>query len=219
MVAAGFIVLWLQDHSCGGLLAGMESQAGGRFEQLLLAAAAAYAELGYHQASVKNITERAGVAAGTYYLYFENKPASAIAIINRLYELTLQEIIRYRQKEPDDVIAKLGASIAAVMRSFGHHPDMAKVALIQAPGADPTFDARLTEIHAELTGLVAKDLAEALASGKIPEQDVRLSARCLVGSIYEVLIGWIRDGEPSDLEAAIPGVIEYSLRGIGAVVT
>lgn len=189
-----------------------------RFENLLEAAAAAYADLGYHQASVKNIAERAGVAAGTYYLYFPNKQASALAIIERLYQLTLEAVIQHRRQQPDDVIAKLAASIEAVLRSFGRHPQMAKVALIQAPGADPSFDERLRQIHAELTGLVAQDLREAVAEGKIPPQDVTLSARCLVGSLYEVLIGWIRDGEPPDLEAAIPGVKIYSLRGVGASV-
>lgn len=187
-----------------------------RFEQILAAAAAAFADLGYHRASVKNITERAGIAAGTFYLYFQNKQASALAIIDRLYQLTLKEIIASRSVQPDDNLAKLAVSVAAVLRAFGRHPEMAKVALIQAPGADPSFDERLRQIHAELTGLVAQDLAEAQEGGQIPDQDVRLTARCFVGSLYEVLIGWIRDNDPSDLEAAIPEVTRFCMRGIGA---
>ena len=186
-----------------------------RYEQLLAAAAEAYAELGYHQASVKAIVERAGVATGTYYLYFANKTASGLAIIDRLYELVMDEVVRARKLHRRE-LDKLAASIEAVLRTFGAHPAMAKVVLIQAPGADVAFDRRLRAIHAELIGLVAQDLREAASGGEIPPQDERLVARCIVGSLYEILIGWIRDAEPADLEEAVRTVTAFNLRGIGA---
>ena len=41
--------------------------------RLLDAAGPVFAELGYHDASIVKITETAGVAQGTFYIYFENK--------------------------------------------------------------------------------------------------------------------------------------------------
>jgi AcrR family transcriptional regulator len=41
--------------------------------RLLEAAEEIFAELGYHEASVVKITEAAGVAGGTFYLYFQSK--------------------------------------------------------------------------------------------------------------------------------------------------
>ena len=41
--------------------------------RLLEAAETVFAELGYHDASIVKITEAAGVAQGTFYLYFAGK--------------------------------------------------------------------------------------------------------------------------------------------------
>ncbi len=41
--------------------------------RLLEAAESVFADLGYHDASIVKITEAAGVAQGTFYLYFESK--------------------------------------------------------------------------------------------------------------------------------------------------
>ena len=44
-----------------------------RARRLIEAAEAVFAELGYHDASIVKITEHAGVAQGTFYLYFTSK--------------------------------------------------------------------------------------------------------------------------------------------------
>src|SRR5689334_22576398 len=43
--------------------------------RLLDAAERVFAELGYHDASIVKIADAAGVAAGTFYLYFDSKKA------------------------------------------------------------------------------------------------------------------------------------------------
>lgn len=188
-----------------------------RFQQILLAAADAYARHGYHQTSVKTIAERAGVAIGTYYLYFSSKEASCLAIIDRLYELVMAAVVEARAGH-QGTLAKLTASVRAVLHTFGSHEDLAKVVLIQAPGAHPDFDRRLREIHAELTALVARDVREAIEASLLPSQDERLAARCLVGSLYEILLGWLRDRDPSDLAQAAPTLLTFIFRGLGAEV-
>jgi len=186
-----------------------------RYEQLLLAAASAYAELGYHRTSVKTVVDRAGVATGTFYLYFPTKEASALAIIDRLYELVIGAVVKARSSHATS-LAKLAASVEAVLAAFSGHEALAKVVLVQAPGAHPDFDRRLQAIHAELTGLVARDIQEAVDEGLAPAQDAALSARCVVGAVYEILNGWMRDRQPPDPVAAAPHLQAFILRGIGA---
>ncbi|HEX6989049.1 MAG TPA: TetR/AcrR family transcriptional regulator [Bacillota bacterium] len=188
----------------------------GRYEQLLAAAAAAYAELGYHRTSVKSIVDRAGVATGTFYLYFPTKEASALAIIDRLYELVMGAVASARVAWHTS-LDKLAASAEAVLDTFGRHEDLSRVVLIQAPGAHPDFDRRLQAIHAELAGLVARDIREAVEEGRLPPQDEFIAARCVVGAVYEILNGWMRDRLPPDPKTAAPGLRAFVLRGIGAV--
>lgn len=186
-----------------------------RLRQLLAAAEAAFAEQGFHRTSVKDITDRAGVAAGTFYLYFPSKEASCLAVIDDVYRELIETVVR-RRAGCDGVLPKLAASVAAAVETFALRPSAARLVLVQAPGAHPEFDRRLNEIHAELSQLVARDVAEAVAAGALPEQEPEVAARCLVGSLYEVLIAWVREGALADPRQALPGLLTFVLRGLGA---
>lgn len=186
-------------------------------ELLLSAAAGAFAQRGYHQATVKDIVTRAGVATGTFYLYFPTKESSCLALIDRLYDTMITAVAEARSGY-GTVLEKLAASIRVALSVFGEYPDSAKLVLIQAPGAHPDFDRRLREIHSNLLTLLQQDLKEAVEAGLIPRQQPDVVARCLVGSLYEVLIGWIRDGSPTHPRAAAEALVAFTLRGIGAAV-
>ena len=58
-----------------------------RRNQILDAAAAAFAEKGFHRASTKEIARMAGVSEGTIYNYFASKSDLVIGIMTRLAEL------------------------------------------------------------------------------------------------------------------------------------
>jgi AcrR family transcriptional regulator len=64
-----------------------------REEQILDAAAAVFAEKGFHQATIRDIAQRAGIADGTIYNYFDNKPALLLGIFERMREAILAERI------------------------------------------------------------------------------------------------------------------------------
>jgi AcrR family transcriptional regulator len=72
--------------------------------QILDAAAAVFAEKGFHQATVHDIATRAGVADGTLYNYFENKFDLLIAILAQMAELEQLpgELLQALQGEPKD---------------------------------------------------------------------------------------------------------------------
>ena len=53
-----------------------------RRAQILAAAKEVFAEAGYHEASINAIIERAGIARGTFYLYFTSKAAVFDALLD-----------------------------------------------------------------------------------------------------------------------------------------
>ena len=63
-----------------------------RREQILAAARAVYDEKGYELATVSEIVRRAGVAQGTFYLYFESKKDIVVALARRPMELVAQRL-------------------------------------------------------------------------------------------------------------------------------
>ncbi len=59
---------------------------------ILEAAASVFATKGFTRATVKEIAERAGIAPGTIYLYFENKRELLLSIAEQLAELMPDEL-------------------------------------------------------------------------------------------------------------------------------
>ncbi|GAB6876470.1 TetR/AcrR family transcriptional regulator [Thermaerobacter litoralis] len=185
-----------------------------RYEQLLEAAAVEFATRGYHQTTIKDIVDRAGVATGTFYLYFANKEQSCIALIERLYGRVLAEVVAARAGKATK-LEKLAASIRAALEVFGAHRNLAHIALVRAPGAHPLFDELLARIHRQFWDLVAEDITEAMAEGLLPPQPADIAARALIGALYEVVISWLQAGVPADLGQAVEPLVGFCLRGLG----
>ncbi len=62
-----------------------------RRNQILDAATKVFAEKGFHRATIKDIADVAGIAAGTIYTYFASKTDVLLGILNRLNETTERE--------------------------------------------------------------------------------------------------------------------------------
>lgn len=188
---------------------------GNKQPALLEAAARLFSQQGYHSTTVRAITEAAGVATGTFYLYFPNKEGTLLALISKLQGEVIQEILGERAGK-DNVISKLAASIKAVLSFFARHEDLARILLVNAPGIDPDVDKELARLHALFADLVRQDLDEAVQEGLIQPLETAVASRALIGTLYENIMGWLRQRTPASLEEAAPTLIEYNLRGIGA---
>lgn len=81
-----------------------------RRNQILDAAAKVFALKGFHPTTIKDIAKEAGLADGTIYLYFKNKPALLTAVFDRMRDL---------MKPDDDIIAGLvDADFPTFLKTF-----------------------------------------------------------------------------------------------------
>jgi TetR/AcrR family fatty acid metabolism transcriptional regulator len=200
-----------------------DAAASARAEALTRAALAVMVERGYAGASVRDIAERAGLAAGTFYLYFPAKEAVGLALIDALYRSAMDAAARARHGSADPG-EKLVRSMRAVLGAFAGDPALARFVLLLAPGAHPAFDERLREVHEALCTLVRADVAEILGvadgvaagggdadtapSGRSRAAD--LASQAVVGAVGEVVTAWVRQGAPAgglDDAAAVLAVL------------
>ena len=75
-------------------------------EKLLQAAEVEFGERGFADASIASITQRAGVALGTFYVYFESKEEIFRALVTHMGELTRQWIVERVADAPDRLTAE-----------------------------------------------------------------------------------------------------------------
>src|SRR5689334_15744034 len=62
-----------------------------RRNQILDAVTTVFAEKGFHRATIKDVAKAAGIADGTIYIYFENKTALLMGILDQLNESDQRE--------------------------------------------------------------------------------------------------------------------------------
>ena len=94
--------------------------------RLLEAAAAEFGERGYHEAAITGITQRAGVALGTFYTYFESKEEVFRALVRDMSRATRVHVAEAVKDAPDRMAAErigLEAFIAFVRK----HPELYRI--------------------------------------------------------------------------------------------
>lgn len=185
-----------------------------RRKAILQAGKEMLAEEGYQKVSIKGLAERAGIATGTFYLYFSNKDKLVESIADEMYEKLIEEI-RQERNNFTSLFDKLQASMSVCIRLFTKEKQFAKILLIQAPGISKILNLKLVNIEKELVRLAKIDLDELMEQGLIPKQDTMISACAFVGTFRQVIISWLREGEPQDLEKSFETLLNYNLRGLG----
>src|SRR5207244_10883082 len=97
-----------------------------RTSGILEAARKVFAEKGFHEATVDDIAEAAGVAKGTVYLYYESKREVYFAALKfgiaQMYSLLLEELNKVTTPQE-----KLKALIAAKLAYFDENRDFFKI--------------------------------------------------------------------------------------------
>lgn len=93
---------------------------------LLEAAEAVFAKLGYHDASVVKITERAGIGLGTFYLYFDSKKSIFEALVLDLNRRVRQSMSEAMEGAADRIEAER-MGFEGFFRFTAQHPALYRV--------------------------------------------------------------------------------------------
>lgn len=173
--------------------------------RILDAAESVFAELGYHDASISRITERAGVGLGTFYLYFDTKQAIFEALV-----LDLNRRVRHSMAEAmEGAGSRLEAEragFAGFFRFTAAHPALYRV-IREAEVVSPTM---MREHYRRIVAGYEAGLRGAQERGEIDGAlDPEVAAWALMGA--GELIGmryllWERDAQgrpPADIDARV----------------
>lgn len=148
--------------------------------QLIEAAAELFAERGYDETRIVDIVERAGVAKGLFYWYFENKEALFRDLVqeNRLRLRRAQGDAIDLDAEPLRRIRQGAEASVAYMSSHAHFFSLIEVENLDKKFADVLRQG--TEVHATDVSAI---VAEGIADGTIRDEDPLLLAYGVIGAV------------------------------------
>ncbi len=172
------------------------------------------AEKEMDKVSIKSIAQKAGIATGTFYLYFADKETLIDTAIQEIYHELLDHIKKERGQYTNR-FDKLQVTMKVCIKFFLKEKQLAKTLLVDFPSKNTTLNSKFMDIENDLIRLTKIDLDELVEQQLIPNQDTQVSACAFVGAFREVILSWITNGEPLDTELAQKTLIDYNMRGLG----
>jgi len=157
------------------------------------------AELGYGQASVRKIADRAGVAMSVVLYHFGDKDSLIAAVIDECYSVLLGQMVPAVDSAPTGA-AKLEAHIRTHLAYMGTHPRH-QLAIMEIAGGFRTKDGgRLQDVtvgaaHADARARVELDviLREGVDSGEFRPFDVPAMAIAVRGAVGSAMLAVLAD--------------------------
>jgi AcrR family transcriptional regulator len=178
--------------------------------RVLEAAAAEFGERGFHEAAITGITQRAGVALGTFYTYFESKEEVFRALVRDMSQATRAHVAEAVRNAPDRIAAER-MGLEAFIAFTRKHPELYRI-IEEAQFV--AHDAYREHYRSFVEGY-SRNLAAARQRGEIADGPDEPRAWALIG--MSVFLGmryglWNEDLSPAEVAKAAIDLVSEGLR-------
>ena len=166
-----------------------------REQRILDAAAVVFAQSGYHRTTIRDIAQRADVADGTIYNYFDSKFDLLMAIMAQLADLEKmpEDLIAARDRDMRDFVA---AAFAERMDRIEQGEEMLKAILPQVFVHADLRERFYREYVLRIATLLEPFIEGQISTGHVRALDVSLVTRLVQGMFVGLLILRILGDEP-----------------------
>ena len=195
-----------------------------RRRQILDAAKQVFADAGYHGASINAIIERAQIARGTFYLYFESKAAVFDSILDEAMAQLRSRIHRIEVEDPTAAPpqVQLRNQVVATLGYVVGDRALAELLLQSAHAPEAEATERLDQFYGEVRRLIVRALEQGAAIGLVRKCQPELVAGALLGMVRGVIEVMMLHPEPDasspgpryTVEDVVNEVIGVGLRGV-----
>lgn len=159
-----------------------------RRREILRAARTVFSANGYHATGVADIIAQAGIARGTFYLYFTSKREVFETLLDEFLDLLRSRVHRIDETVGIEGIQfQLRDNVTGVLDAFAENPELSRIILNEAVGLDKGFDDKLSEFYQGLLDLIEQSLTLGQDLGIVRPLDTRVIAAAILGSVKEVV--------------------------------
>ena len=172
---------------------------------ILETAARLFVQNGYTRTSTLLLAQEAGVAEGTIFRHFKSKEDLFIALILRLRETMVKEVVKYLDMQQDEsgidhIISTLKACLIFVKQS---DPDFALL-LRDAPSCYGESDSRAFELVKVIFDLLSEHFAKNIRRGQMegniradlhPEDTACILTASMVGLMRSMHLGFLHTSD------------------------
>lgn len=177
--------------------------------ELLEAAEQVFGERGFEHTSISEITRRAGVALGTFYVYFPHKQAIFVELVDELGD-RLREALHTATKGQHTRLEKERAGFRAFFEFAGRHRNLYRI-VRQAEFVDGEVYHRY---YRGLATAYARGLTRAMETKDIGRYDAEVIAYALMGIADFIGMRFVVWEDPAALERVTDEVVHFIQFGL-----
>lgn len=190
-----------------------------RRREIADAAAATFAEQGYHATGIADIAQRLGIGHGTFYRYFKNKRDILEFVLDEVTQ-RLADVMAAEDPTATTTVAEYRAQVERIGMGlfdlFGSEPAIARLFYVEGVGADHEFSERWMDLQGAMAAVTGAYLQNGVDREFLPgDLDVEVTARAVNGMIFAALLGVIRDPDPAaEAERWVAGITRIMFDGV-----
>ena len=157
-------------------------------QKILRESSKVFAEVGYRNAKITEITSRSGIATGTIYLYFKNKEEILNELFVEYWQIVYSQINNSYNNRKFSSNEKIINSAVNIVKKAIKFPEVAQLVLEEFIFWNDPKNKKLKQIIDETKELLANIFKEGIQSGEfklliIPEY----AASFIIGGIWHLL--------------------------------
>ena len=167
-----------------------------RCAELLAAARQVFTKKGYHAATVDDITKAAGVAKGTFYLYFNEKRAIFIDLIQHFFDMIadIGRSVAQDVRTPADYFSQVEHAARAAAELFAEKRDLVRLVYRESMGLDEELERMVRDFYRRMAEVEAENIRLGVELGLFRgDIDPTLAAYAHIGLVERVLLGAVFD--------------------------
>ncbi|UCF02732.1 MAG: TetR/AcrR family transcriptional regulator [Deltaproteobacteria bacterium] len=183
-------------------------------DRIMNAAITAFAQNGYHQATMAAVARKAGVAAGTIYLYFKSKDDLLISIFEEKVQGFIDEFHGQLARE-ESAETKLRKLVQLHLLEMQNRPDLAAVFQLELRQSRHFMSAYPKAVLKSYFDLIGEIIEQGQQQGLF-RKDLYLSAikRAFFGAMDETVTSWLLAGRNYDLTQMADPLGDLFIRGL-----
>ena len=155
--------------------------------------------------SIQEITERANVNRGTFYLHFTDKYMLADAVVRERFHQQLATVLPPELQWDRRTLHLLAQAVLTIFEEKYHHQH--QPSLVLSPMVERA-------VHEELTGLLLTCLKEARSGARRRREPLETIARVVSWAIFGTAIQWSQEETTVSLEEMADVISQVIMEGV-----
>jgi AcrR family transcriptional regulator len=180
-----------------------------RRAEILEAALALFSSKGFHDTTMEEVANSAGVAKGTIYLYFQSKEHLLLALkrdfmqgltdaVANIVADAIEQLEGGKATDYRDIIDDIFDSVVEYHTT---RRDAVEVVVRQSPSPDLVSEA--LELERDYLGLITNAFRTGMEYGLVHTEDPEMTAHLITAAIRDNIATCLCYGEPADLDRLV----------------